>query len=760
MDNSIENIFLNKIKKIEESPIHPFIQNGIIHFDDDDNYKLDGDVIEEVDKELGIYFGKERASILKNNKITDITDIQPIMRMEKEVVSENLCRENEIVVNDSDPLSNQIIQLMQLMELSQAPGTKRVQNYSWRSWVGWLEDKKSKHPELETVDRFHPGKYVLGLYLLQMRVVYGYSHSTVVNCFWNQLCVLLKDERNIDLKMEMGEFMRKLFRSLIRKYGKSKFKVCPLLNKDLQRWQKKLVKYDNREPQIKLRALIMYGRYLGWRGDTISYMRLRNLVFSTIVLDDGSKLLAVKSTGYKDKGIGREELQNTIYGGSDWNDCPVFALLWYLFHIRKVFSEQSLQELIDNKKYEYKDDCQDEYLFTQSTSEQPMSSKDMSNLMKASSHSELNCRYTMRSLRSGNICQALMTSILRYGIIKDHIRQAVKRHVGWNNDESIDAYERMSIFCSQNIASLQDLQQNTEAQNVVRSYLNQHVVMSSTSSNQCPVRMVMREVRRSSKRPKKSPASVVKHVSFRKVKDRILELRPKLKIACDEEDKRAKIHGEKQHQAVWMAYHQPFIKKWAEKSKKCRVELDNDPIFVHGSKIKKNSILLNVGKRMFLKLATGDKLDYYINKIFTDDYQPKSDTASTTIQKLSIARGVKRRLNFSDESDEDTLENPILDPFLLPELEGLITQVEDPGKSETEPQPTNTNQSLIDSNAMVDENVVDNKEEVTEKDDEEAMVTDHDIMNSGFIYDSEIDGIIEQADASPSLEELLKYEYD
>ncbi len=45
----------------------------------------------------------------------------------------------------------------------------------------------------------------------------------------------------------------------------------------------------------------------------------------------------------------------------------------------------------------------------------------------------------------------------RYGIIKDYIRQTVKRHEGRDSDESIDAYERMSIFCSQNVASLQDL---------------------------------------------------------------------------------------------------------------------------------------------------------------------------------------------------------------------------------------------------------------------------------------------------------------
>lgn len=77
----------------------------------------------------------------------------------------------------------------------------------------------------------------------------------------------MKEEKNVDLKTEMGEFIRKLFRSLIRKYGNSKFKVCSLLNFDLDKWQKKLFKKDNREPEIKLRAIVMFGRYVGWRGE-------------------------------------------------------------------------------------------------------------------------------------------------------------------------------------------------------------------------------------------------------------------------------------------------------------------------------------------------------------------------------------------------------------------------------------------------------------------------------------------------------------
>ncbi len=142
-------------------------------------------------------------------------------------------------------------------------------------------------------------------------------------------------------------------------------------------------------------------------------------------------------------------------------------------------SSRNVQNVfIQHNRYELVEGAEDKYLFIQSTSEQPMASKDMSNLMKQSSEEELKCRYTMRSLRSGHICQALLTCILRYGIIKDNIRQAIKRHVGWNHEDSIDAYERMSIFCSQNVANLQDQEQSNEAQDVIRSYFHMDNVSS------------------------------------------------------------------------------------------------------------------------------------------------------------------------------------------------------------------------------------------------------------------------------------------
>ena len=83
-----------------------------------------------------------------------------------------------------------------------------------------------------------------------MRVMYNYSHRTVVNCFWNQLCSLLKDERGVDLKEEMGAFMRKLFRAMIRKYGHTKFKVYPLLNGDLMKWER-VLKFEQKTTDRK-----------------------------------------------------------------------------------------------------------------------------------------------------------------------------------------------------------------------------------------------------------------------------------------------------------------------------------------------------------------------------------------------------------------------------------------------------------------------------------------------------------------------------
>ncbi len=256
----------------------------------------------------------------------------------------------------------------------------------------------------------------------------------------------------------------------------------------------------------------------------------------------------------------------------------------------------------------------------------------------------------MRSLRSGTICQALLTSISRYGIIKDTIRQAIKRHVGWNNDESIDAYERMSIFCFQNIASLQDLEQNAEANNLVRQFIDE-MDPKPQSKTPTPVRMKMRQVRRSVSHPKKSPCSVVKRASFRgQLKAKILEMRPLLKEACFNEPKG--LDG-KDHQVTWMKYHHKYIKKWCETSVECQPMLEQNNEYQKGNPDTRQSILLNIGKTMFMKLATGDKIEEYINKVFYEDWQHtvrKEDNDDEEQPKINrfFQRRVKRKL-FDDE---------------------------------------------------------------------------------------------------------------
>ncbi len=61
-------------------------------------------------------------------------------------------------------------------------------------------------------------------------------------------------------------------------------------------------------------------------------------------------------------GLHRDTLQNTVYGGSDLNECPVYALLWYLFHVRKVFVSGSLQDVIQHNRYELVEGAEDNYL--------------------------------------------------------------------------------------------------------------------------------------------------------------------------------------------------------------------------------------------------------------------------------------------------------------------------------------------------------------------------------------------------------------
>ncbi len=387
-----------------------------------------------------------------------------------------------------------------------------------------------------------------------------------------------------------------------------------------------------------------------------------------------------------------------------------------------------------------------------------MTAKDMSNLMKNSSDVELRSRYTMRSLRSGNICQALMSSILRYGIIKDHIRQAIKRHVGWNNDESIDAYERMSIFCSQNIASIQDLQQNTEAQNVVRCYLNQQQEPTTTTT---PVRTTMRKQRRSSLRKKISPASVVKCVSFKALKAKILERRPLLDKACKQEAAQAKLENKKQSQSIWMTYHHHYIKKWAENSKKCRVQLQQNTDYTQGDRSKRQSVLLNVGKRVFSKLCVDDKVDYYINKVFYDDYNSKKKEGnplgelntqsdqmtiddfrqSPKARFVSPRRGVKRRLTYDEDEDDDDHEamknkaNYVLD---IPAMDGIVCTQQEATHSQEE-----ENDDLMENDSSTEQSCDD--------------CSDHDEtdeLNTAFFNGDD------QDDEKYSLEYLLNFNYE
>ncbi len=207
MENTIEKLFQEQLDKIKSGPIHPFFQKGIMCDDKDDPTEIDGETIDEMDKELKSYFGDEYK--LQGRKITDDVDILPIERMEKQSNLEDTCSDVAITVTSDGDLVEQLEQLMNLMQLSQAPGTKRVHMYAWRSWVGWLDEMKVKHAELKEVDPSHPGKNIFCLYLLQMRVLYGYSHSTGVNCFYNQLCSLLREEKGIDLKTKMGDFVRK-----------------------------------------------------------------------------------------------------------------------------------------------------------------------------------------------------------------------------------------------------------------------------------------------------------------------------------------------------------------------------------------------------------------------------------------------------------------------------------------------------------------------------------------------------------------------
>ncbi len=67
--------------------------------DKDDLTEIDGETIDEMNKELKSYFGDEYK--LLGKKITDDVDIVPIERMEKQSDLEDTCRDVTIV-NETD----------------------------------------------------------------------------------------------------------------------------------------------------------------------------------------------------------------------------------------------------------------------------------------------------------------------------------------------------------------------------------------------------------------------------------------------------------------------------------------------------------------------------------------------------------------------------------------------------------------------------------------------------------------------------------
>ncbi len=99
-----------------------------------------------------------------------------------------------------------------------------------------------------------------------------------------------------------------------------------------------------------------------------------------------------------------------------------------------------------------KEECLWEPFFKVINIDQGATSKDISNTIKK----HLGKRYSFRSLRSGCVCQVFINSILRCGHVTHETRQAVKLHVGWLQDSSMDYYIRVAAYKYQNVLALQE----------------------------------------------------------------------------------------------------------------------------------------------------------------------------------------------------------------------------------------------------------------------------------------------------------------
>ena len=155
-----------------------------------------------------------------------------------------------------------------------------------------------------------------------MRVIHKYAYATVKNVFINELNAYIIDNKlGGNPKLEYGDDLRNLLRSLLRKYGNQVYKVNPLYNIEREKIRASL---DLRkELDARTNAVMYFGRAGGNRGDTYESMTLGHLEFKKVPTTENNFVISVYCKIVKDKVLLSAPRYQTIMGSENHSQCPV-----------------------------------------------------------------------------------------------------------------------------------------------------------------------------------------------------------------------------------------------------------------------------------------------------------------------------------------------------------------------------------------------------------------------------------------------------
>ena len=156
----------------------------------------------------------------------------------------------------------------------------------------------------------------------------------------------------------------------------------------------------------------------------------------------------------------------------------------YLANHRQVFNVGDLKQVVDNGDFTLKQGAVNWPIFSELRSDTVSAkAKHLSfYLIKASE--KVGKRFSMRSLRSGCVCQAIINSIIRNNRVTTDDYVAIQKHVGWTKgDSAMKEYERMALYRYSNLTDLQEINAHRDPTLIVRNHMIEDGVYQETSSS-------------------------------------------------------------------------------------------------------------------------------------------------------------------------------------------------------------------------------------------------------------------------------------